>query len=250
MIRYSVLTYIFGEYEIVHEILEKDPNAEYILVTDNPNLTSNTWDILYDPMPDKTLFEKCYTVRFHPFKYVHTSVVIRIDGSMEIRSSLKPIIDEFESKSYDRCFMLHPYRNTIIDEYEEWVRTRGYDKHQANRVMSIMETMGYDLRSKGLIEASFEVIRNNDNNTRMNDLVFGMLLLVGPNGNIERIDQTIVSFVLQKFFPQLNLLLVSEEIVTNGKYIQWYHHRTNIPIHTRPDTIKPYLFNKPCKTWI
>ena len=34
--RYSVLTYIFNGYEKVHEIIEKDEDAEYILVTDDP----------------------------------------------------------------------------------------------------------------------------------------------------------------------------------------------------------------------
>ena len=41
MEKYSVLTYIIGDYEKVHEIKEKSPNAEYILVTDNKELTSS-----------------------------------------------------------------------------------------------------------------------------------------------------------------------------------------------------------------
>ena len=44
MEKYSVLTYIIGDYEIVHEVKEKSPNAEYILVTDNPNIKSDTFD--------------------------------------------------------------------------------------------------------------------------------------------------------------------------------------------------------------
>ena len=40
--RYTVITYIFGNYEKVHEVLEKDPEADYVLVTDNPNLHSDT----------------------------------------------------------------------------------------------------------------------------------------------------------------------------------------------------------------
>ena len=41
-VKYSVLTYIFDGYEIVQEIEQKDPEAEYILVTDDPNLKSDT----------------------------------------------------------------------------------------------------------------------------------------------------------------------------------------------------------------
>ena len=38
--RYTVLTYIFNDYERVHEVKEKDPDADYVLVTDDPHLTS------------------------------------------------------------------------------------------------------------------------------------------------------------------------------------------------------------------
>ena len=46
--KYSVLCYIFNGYEQVREVQEKDPNAEYILVTDDPKLKSNTWKVVYD----------------------------------------------------------------------------------------------------------------------------------------------------------------------------------------------------------
>ena len=36
--RYTVLTYIFNHYEKVHEIREKDPEADYVLITDDPQL--------------------------------------------------------------------------------------------------------------------------------------------------------------------------------------------------------------------
>ena len=45
--KYTVLTYIFGgNYERVHEVKVKDPNADYILVTDDPTLTSKTWRVV------------------------------------------------------------------------------------------------------------------------------------------------------------------------------------------------------------
>lgn len=248
--RYTVLTYIFGNYEKVHEILEKDSEAEYLLITDNKELKSNTWEVIYDPMPSYSLFRKCYEVRFHPFRYAHTSVVVRVDGSMEIRKSLRPLIDKFESESYERCFMLHPHRNTMPDEYAAWITTRGYDTAQANKIMSIMQSMGYSMQYKGLIEAGFEIVRDLPINHRINDLVFGMHLLVGPNGNIERVDQTLLSFVVQRFFEGIKLLLVSERIITDGNFIQHYHHNTTLPVPLTQNIIAPYLFNKPCETWI
>ena len=47
MKRYSVVTYIFGDYEKLREIQGTlDPDAEYICITDNPDLKSDTWQII------------------------------------------------------------------------------------------------------------------------------------------------------------------------------------------------------------
>lgn len=42
-IRYSVLTYNIQHYEVVHEIIEKDPEAEYLLITS----VFMVWDRFY-----------------------------------------------------------------------------------------------------------------------------------------------------------------------------------------------------------
>lgn len=83
MKRYTVLTYIFNGYEFVHEVGEKDPEADYVLVTDDPNLTSETWRVVYSSTPGYSPFAKCYDERFHPFRYADTPIVVRVDGSIE-----------------------------------------------------------------------------------------------------------------------------------------------------------------------
>ena len=247
--RYTVLTYIFGNYEKVHEVEAKDPEADYVLVTDNPHLHSDTWRIVFDPMAGKSVFGKCYEVRFHPFRFVNTPVVVRIDGSVAVRGSLKEIVDKFEAGKYNRCVMIHPHRNTMPAEYDVWVKTRGYNAAQAARCMFAMELMGYDMSNKGLIQGTFEVLRDSEVNKCLNDQVFGLLVLMGEQGRIERLDQTVMSFALQRFFQGMKLLCVSERLITDGRLMQWYIHNSDNPIALKTDMIEPYLFNKPCKIW-
>jgi hypothetical protein len=170
--RYTVLTYIFGGYEQVHEIEEKDPEAEYLLITDDPNLKSDTWQVIHQPMPDISLFARCYQVRFHPFRYAHTPIVVRVDGSIKVKKPLTPIIDEMERGNYDRCMMIHPHRNTMHEEYAEWIRTRNYPQEQAEKCMKMMWRMGYDFKSRGMFQGCFEVLRDNTVNRDVNDLTF------------------------------------------------------------------------------
>lgn len=245
--KYTVLTYIFNNYEFVHEVENVDPEAEYVLVTDDPHLKSRTWKVIYDVSLNKlSPFDKCYQVRFHPFKYAHTDVVIRVDGSMGIKKPLTPIYEDFIAGGYDRCLMVHPQRNVMKKEYDVWVKTRKYPQKQADKCLSFMERMGYDLNYKGLYQGCFEIVRKCDINDSINDIVFDFLRYLG-DGNIERLDQTIWSFVINHLFPDLKVMPVSESLITDSEYMTWYLHKSSTPIPTNKK-IKPYLFDKPITT--
>lgn len=248
--RYTVLTYIFNDYEIVQEIGQKDPDADYVLVTDDPNLKSDTWRVVLDNTRGRSPFGKCYEVRYHPFRYVNTDIVVRIDGSIKVLKSLKPIVDKFERGGYDRCLMIHPHRNTMPEEYDVWVKYRRYPRSQADHCLASMRQMGYDLKYRGLYQGCFEIMRNNAINTAINDQTFGTLCMLGAWGKIERLDQTVWSCIINRFYAdRLKVLPVSESIVTDGNLMQWYRHKTTIPVPEVKDGIEPYLFDRPCKVW-
>ena len=143
MKRYTVLTYNFGGCEPIREVRRKDPDAGYILVTDDVMAESKTWTIVWAHTDDRlNVWEKCYDVRFHPFEYAQTDIVVRLDASIEVRNRLTPIIDEFERGQYDRCLMIHPHRASIPYEYETWCRERGYPQDQAADMLHIMRRLG------------------------------------------------------------------------------------------------------------
>lgn len=126
--QYSVLCYIINNYENVHEVLEKDPNAEYILVTDDKNLKSSTWNVVYDEslLSLPSVFDRCYSIRFNVFKYCHAPICIYIDGNVQVNKPLKPLVEAFKNGKYDMCLMPHPFRFSFSSEYQAWVQGRGY----------------------------------------------------------------------------------------------------------------------------
>ena len=245
--RYTVLTYIFNGYEKVHEIREKDPDAEYILMTDDPGITSSTWTVICDrEYENLSAFDKCYLVRFNPFKYANTDIVVRIDGSIEVRKPLTPLVDAFVDGEYDRCLMIHPDRNTMPEEYREWVRTRSYPQTQADKCLSLMKEMGYDFQYRGLYQGCFEIVRCNDINSELNSMTYYFLKILGEDDeHIERVDQTVTSFLANHFFAdKLKVMPVSERIITDGQLMQWYYHNSDMPIK-KGQKIAPVLFDKP-----
>ena len=248
--KYTVMTYIFGGYEFPHEVMEKDPDAEYLLITDDPNLKCATWQVVYDPsLKGRNPIEANYDVRLHPFRYAHTDVVVRLDGSIELKKSLAPLLKAFNDGGYERCLMIHPARNNFAQELECWVTQRSYPQEVADRTLRMMEAWGYDLDYQGMFQGCFEIVRNTEKNRDINRLTYALMKYTGGEEVIDRLDQHIFSFVVNSQHPDLKVLPVSENLITMGsKWAQWYIHKSMRPI-SNPNKIQPMMFNQPCECW-
>ena len=242
--KYSVLTYIIGNYEIVRDINWKSDKAEYILVTDNPNLKSNDWEIKYvkNEHPEDP-FWLCYQIRFNPFKYINTDICLRIDGSMSIEGDTDQLIETFNKNNYDISLMVHPLRNSIPEEYDVWVNARKYPKSQKDKCLNYMRQYLDVDNYKGLFQYNFCIQRNDSTNNEINKKTLDLLIELRDNKKcIERIDQTIGTFIINKYFSNINVMLVDEEIV--GPIFKWYQHGSTEINPNKQFRCKPYLFNQ------
>ncbi|MDO4931326.1 MAG: hypothetical protein Q4E63_01545 [Prevotellaceae bacterium] len=244
--RYSILTFIFGRYEQIREVQNIDPEAEYILVTDDKELKSDTWNIFYDTRLDElSVIDKCYYVRYHPFEYCNTDICFRIDGSIKIKDSLADIINVFEETVSDIMIMLNPVHNYLHKDYKQWIETRGYPKEAADRAMTLMNNLGYNMSYKGYYQIGVSIERKNKRTRDLNDITYSILNYLGTENQIERFDQPIWSFVLNKFFEKtLRVMPVTEYLITCSKYLQWCVHNSGTPIPFKTEMKPPYLFNE------
>lgn len=246
--RYSILTYNINNYEVIHEVEQMDPEAEYVLVTDDKDMKSSSWTIVYDEdLEGLSAFDKTFAIRYNVFKYCNTDICVRIDGSMGLKLSLKPLIDIFEDGGYDVCLMPHPHRSDIKEEYNAWVSYRGYDRNQANRCIKKLEEKGYDFNYKGLFQSGFVIQRRGEITCRIDKEVYGLMKELSTNGIIERLDQTLLSFVINHYFSHLKVLPISSQILSSA-YLQLYMHGGNVRnLYHMPDFRKEdihYMFNK------
>ena len=249
----SVLTYIIGNYEVVHEIEYKTPGFEYVLVTDNHEITSSTWNVLYvnNPHPEDN-FDACFNIRYNPFYYVTTDVVIKIDGSMGVAGNLDYLVDYFNKNNYDICLEMHPTRMSQFDEYVAWVQQRNYPIEQANKVLNFLHGYeGYDVKKNyGLYQYNFMIQRRNKVNLDLNMMTLSFCKYLAPEGKqIDRLDQTIGSFVINKYFNKMNVLPVSQGVAISGKYFKWFAHNSNTQLSSgNYEYCQPYLFGQPINT--
>lgn len=247
--RYTVLCYIVNGYEKVHEIKEKDPECEYLLITDDPKLESSTWKVIYDGtlLNTKSIFDRCYSIRFNLFKYATTNICIYVDANIQINRSLNCLIDKFETGHYDMALMPHPLNSTFMPEYKLWIQMRNYPVEQANKFFSMLVTSHYDMTYKSLFQGCFKIVRRGKLNDDFDRLTLAFLKYLGTETQIERLDQTVYSYVLNAFFNTINVFAVSEQIVRSS-YMTWYWHNSDKPnlnffmVPGKPDY--KFVFNK------
>lgn len=97
--KYSILTCVFGE-DKLKEINNPDKDVEYVCVTDNKSLVSETWKIIYVPADNNHPICNWKYPKFHPFEFVTNDICIYVDATIEINSNLNPIAYSFNSEYY------------------------------------------------------------------------------------------------------------------------------------------------------
>lgn len=249
---FSVLTYNFDGYEIVRELIPEtmNPNAEYIYLTNDRSLKSETWTMKYIDYPSdtKTGFGAVCYARYHPFDYVNSDIVFKIDGSIEIRADITPLINFFIKNEYDISVMIHQERNTMINEYLAWAERREVKIPQLEKCLRFLSEQNYDIFNyKGLYIPGVQIQRNTDFSKNLNNLTYDLCKMLGENTNlgIERIDQTIFSFVLNKYYNNKKVLPLNSDMLLPNRELPLHEHKTNRFINYKR-TCEPFLFNNPC----
>lgn len=254
MVKYSVLTYNLNNYEIFREISPEvyNPDVEYVYITDDKSITSSTWTIKYIEKPDDyaSYFDFIYKLRYTPFEYVSNDIVLIIDGSVELNTDLSPIIQFFAENNYDYAIMPHQDANTVLQEYLRWTQINSYNIAYVEKALKFLDEQNYDVfRYKGLYLATVQIQKKSSFTSQLNALVYNFCKMIGdiePKSNlgIERVDQIILSFVLNKWFSDKKVLALDSDML-NYRELIWHHHNTG-QIRLCHRTIQAYLFNEPC----
>ena len=155
-------------------------------------------------------FDKCYAIRFGLFKYAKADICLYIDANIQVNRSLKVLIDKFEEGKYDMSMMPHPLNNTFLPEYNTWMKIRKYPKEQAVKFFKMLQNSNYDLNYKSLFQGCFKIVRRGKLNDDFDRMTMAFMKYLGTEKAIERLDQTVYSFVLNNWFKDIKLLPVSE----------------------------------------
>lgn len=223
MIKYSILTYIFKEGDILREA-PKDDNIEYICVTDNPDLKSDTWKIIVDEeLKDKDPEYASFYVRYHPFKYCSGNICMRIDGSIQIHKSPLSILEEFDNSNKDVCVMTNSRARSIMMELFHW---SFLPKEMKSKQISLYKEKGIDITKEGCIQSPISITRNTDICNSCDSLSWNMIEEISLDENhIARPTQVIMTVALH-LTEDLDIMFVDESLIQSD-VMQWCRHNSN-----------------------
>ena len=219
----SVLTYIFGENtEILHEVRHKDANTEYICVTDNTNIRSNTWKVVVDKsIPYSNNRIKFAYVKLHPFNYCKGNKVAIIDGAVSPSRSLSSL---FYSCKRDLLLKTHPSRHTYYDEAMAWVTLRGLSHECLLRYFVMCTCLGVTLDQGPIYETCCSVWSKSNTVIQFGNHVFQtMLKLTDSQGNYFMSNQLVLSVLANTLFKNLTI----GELNQNKWFTRYLHNSTD-----------------------
>lgn len=142
---FGIITAIYGGYDGIRELPDGHGFDQALLVTDNPNTTSETWTVIYDPRPGLHPRLAAKYPKILPFEYLETQTAVWIDGACQVTNpGFRAWLEEHPET--DLTAWAHPersYRNCI---YAEAALCQDWPKYRDFPIRAQVEhyrTMGY-----------------------------------------------------------------------------------------------------------
>lgn len=252
--KYSILTCIFGGYESLKEIKDYRADVEYVCVTDDHELKSDQWKIVYEddffnklPAVDRFAY-----VRFHPFNFVTTDVCVTIDASEEIlRDFYDPIIKTFLENGYEYAVTPHYKNETLFDDIEDWRMIRGYKDGDYERILGIFGDDVYNVH--GEVQGGFIIHKSTPYANKINEMTWELCHAISTDNSADRNFQIELSYVVNKICnDESKIMLIHPYIFEstfirhwthNGNYWIVYHSKDTCPCVFWNKKVEPYLFD-------
>lgn len=210
--KYSIYTWVFDN--ILPTVSDIDPNAEYIVITDNKDLRNNSkqniWNIIYEKSL-KTMdeYEKILYCISHPFKYCNNDIVIKLDSKIQFEKHPTFILQHYIYKHNNISFIANSKYSNINEYYKNLYNSENTDKNNIINELAKLKQLNVDLNAH-LYKHDFIIQSKNKDNKNLNNLVYALGLYL-KDFNIP-ID-ILFSYIVNKFFNNLQILILKEDIL-------------------------------------
>lgn len=227
--KHAVVSCIFGKYELLKEVIQPNPNIDYVMLTDDETMKSKTWRIVNinnDVISKiKNPVSKNIYLRYHIFDYTSADIVLFLDGSVRIKKDIEKVVfEKFENSGKILGKSIHPWQRNVYDELKCWLRGRKnravdcqiqYDYYKANK-----------FNSDTLLEGGYTLYRKCPEVMKMCEYCWDLCLKL-KNKNFETVlqEQTVETYAIAKTINPDNIFYYNADFRHNG-YLHICTHGT------------------------
>lgn len=232
-----VYTAIMGSFDTIKEPLKITPNVDYFCFTDNENLKSDTWNIIY--------LQKCENSRkvarklkvlghdlINNYKYS-----IWVDGNIQIKEDLTKQIEEyFYLQAVEIATFKHPVRNCIYDEAVECSFAKADSPKAISKQVKYLIKQNYPINN-GLVESN--VLFRNNESAKTKEFCKQWWYFID---NITIRDQLSFNYVLG--VVDVKFLYLDGDTRGNSSYFEWKKHRNKSYLYKLVYKISAFMLDR------
>lgn len=140
--RAAVITAIYDNYDSLKPICEQIGfDVEWIVVTDNKNMQSDEWTVIYEPRPGMHPNRAAKKPKMLPWRYTEAEASVWIDASYRVISP--QFVQKVVELADPIAQFVHPWRSCAYDEAEESVKLAKYNGEPCATQLEAYEMHGF-----------------------------------------------------------------------------------------------------------
>ena len=159
-----VYTAIIGDYDTLTTPTKIENNWDYICYTDNINLKSDVWRVIYINnlinIADSTKLSRYIKLNFNKFLSSYENI-LWIDGRISINCNLNDYLNHLDN-NVDIIMVKHPYNNSIKEEFDNILKLKLEKKDIVDEIKTRYDNLNYNY-DNGLIASGILLFKNNIN---------------------------------------------------------------------------------------
>jgi hypothetical protein len=219
-----VYTCLFGKYEVLNEVTPADADRDirYICFTDNPDLRSDSWEIIVISQKGIGAARESRSPKLRPHLYLSDfDQSLYIDNTAQLIVPASYIFSRYLSDpEVSFACLRHPWRDCLYDEAEEVIRGSIDDESRVREQLDAYRVAGHPVHS-GLYAGTFLLRRHMDPNIMaLGDLWFEHVLRYSAR------DQISLPFCLLK---TNSAILPIDEVLNDNPLFRWPSADRRIP---------------------
>lgn len=225
-----VYTVLMNNYEILSEQQKsKESGIDFYCFTDNSELTSDTWNIVYTPpIFPKDASRSARVVKICPHRFLKEyDLSLYIDNSVQLLEKPEIIFDDLISPSDDIVMMQHSFRETVLAEFFAVDQLKYDTSDVIDEQLKVYSEISPQIFNQKPYWGGFIIRRHN-----VTQIINAMDDWISQVLRYSRRDQLSINYIIDKYKLNINIQYLDNRI---SRYHKW-------PVATRLDT--PVIKNR------